>query len=101
MMKEPAALPLQANYEPVSLVAALGNILLVEMALWVVLPWYLLALYVLPLLLVDLVVAVVLKSRPGIVGQIGRGMLIGLLAVPAALAVFLPLLGLVQALGLF
>ena len=101
MVKEPAALPLQANYGPVSLVAALGTILLAEMALWVVMPWYLLALYLLPLLLVDLVVAVVLKSRLGKLGQIGSGMLVGLLAVPAALAVFLPLLWLVQVLGFF
>lgn len=101
MVNRPAALPLPAKYGPASLAAALGNILLVEMALWVVLPFYLLALYVLPLLLVDLLVGAFLKTRPGTVGQIGRGMLVGLLAVPAGLAVFLPLLWLVQLLGLF
>ena len=101
MVNTPAAQPLKPTYGPVTFVAALANILLVETAVWVVLPWYLLALYGVPLLLVDLLAATVLKSRPGRAGQIGRGMLIGLLSVPAGLALFLPLLGLAQVLGLF
>lgn len=101
MVNTPAVQPLVPPYGPVTFLAALVNILVVEMAVWVFLPWYLLALYVLPLLMVDLLVAMILKSRPGTTGQIGRGMLIGLLSVPAGLAVFLPLLGLVQAVGLF
>ena len=97
MVNTPEAQPVQRGDGAVTFLAALANILLVNMAFWVVLPWYLLALYLLPLLLVDLLVAAVLKSRPGTVGQIGRGMLIGLLTVPGGLAVFLPLLGLMQA----
>ncbi|QZY47240.1 hypothetical protein K5L12_05760 [Mycolicibacterium austroafricanum] len=70
-----------------------------ELAVWVFLPWSLLAIYVLPLLLIDLLQAAILKARSGTLGQIGRGTLIGLIAAPAALAVFLPGLWLAQALG--
>lgn len=97
MVNAPEAQPFRRGDGPVTFLAALANILLVNMAFWVVLPWYLLTLYLLPLLLVDLLVAAVLRSRPGTFGQIGRGMLVGLLTVPAGLAVFLPLLGLMQA----
>lgn len=90
----------QPRYGRATFVAALVNILAVELAVWVCLPWLVLAVYVLPLLAIDLVVAAVLRSRPGPAGQVGRGMLIGLIAAPAALAVFLPSLWLVQALGL-
>ena len=63
-------------------------------------PWLPLLLYVLPLLVVDLAVALVLRSRRGAMGQAGRGMLIGLLAAPLALAVFLPGFWLAQAFNL-
>lgn len=99
MVNEAAARPLSPTYGPVTYLAALGNILVVELAVWVFLPWFLVAIYVLPLLLIDLLVAVVLKSRPGTLGQVGRGMLIGLIAAPAAVGLFLPGLLLAQALG--
>ncbi len=100
MVNGAAAQPLKASYGPVTFLAALANILIVEIAVWWFLPWFLQAIYVLPLLVVDVVVAAVLKSRPGTMGQIGRGMLIGLIAAPAAVAIFWPGLMLVQALGL-
>jgi hypothetical protein len=95
-----AAQPLTSSYGPVTFLAALVNILVVETAVWYFLPWFALAVFVLPLLLIDLALAAVLRSRPGVAGQVGRGMLIGLVAAPVALAVFLPGLMLVQAMGL-
>ena len=100
MVNDPAAQPLKPVYGPVTFVSALGNILLVEFCVWVFLPWFVLAVYVVPLLLIDLVVAAALKSRRGALGQVGRGMMIGLIAAPAALAVFLPGFMVVQALGI-
>lgn len=88
------------NYGPVTFVAALVNILIVEVALWLTVPWIALAVFVVPLLVVDVVVAVILKSRSGTLAQVGRGMLIGLIAVPATLLLFLPGFFLAQALGL-
>lgn len=88
----------ESHNGPASFGAALANIVLIEFSLWLFVPWLLLAVYMLPPLLVNLVVAVLLKRRGGIPGQIGRGMLIGLLSVPAALVLFLP--GFMLALGL-
>lgn len=85
-------------YGPAAFIAALANILAIEVAVWIFLPWFLLAIYVLPLLLIDLALAAILKRRRGTTGQVGRGMLIGLLSAPAALLLFLPGLMLVQAL---
>ena len=45
---------------------------------------FLLYVYFVPLIVADLVVAVVLARRSGLVAQAGRGMLIGLLSVPLA-----------------
>ena len=45
-------------------------------------------------------VAAVLNSRPGTLGQIGRGMLVGLIAAPLALVVFVPGLWLASEFGL-
>jgi len=100
MVNGAAAQPLRAHYGPVTFLAALANISIVEVAVWWFVPWFLLAVYVLPLLVIDLVVAAILKSRPGTLGQIGRGMLIGLISAPAALALFWPGFMLVQALGI-
>lgn len=97
MVNTSAAQPLRPTYGPVTFLAALANILLVETSVWVVVPWLPLALYVLPLVVINLAVALVLRSRSGTPGQVGRGMLIGLLAVPLALAVFLPGFWLAQA----
>lgn len=100
MVNSRAAQPLTSSYGPATFLAALVNILVVETAVWYFLPWFALAVFVLPLLLIDLAMAAVLRSRPGVAGQVGRGLLIGLIAAPAALAVFLPGLMLVQAMGL-
>ena len=94
------ARPQRVSYGPATFVAALVNILIVEVALWLTVPWIALAVFVGPLLVVDVVVAAILTSRSGTLAQVGRGMLIGLIAAPATLVVFLPGFFLAQALGL-
>ncbi len=89
-----------AGYGPWSLVAALFNVLVIELAVWATLPYLLLAIYVVPLIVVDLIVAIVLEARKGASGQVGRGMLIGLLCVPAGLIVLVPGFLAAQAAGL-
>ncbi|BBY56945.1 hypothetical protein [Mycolicibacterium sarraceniae] len=49
--------------------------------------YFLLYIYFVPLIVADLIVAVVLAMRSGLMAQAGRGMLIGLLSVPLAPAV--------------
>lgn len=99
-MVNDAAAQRSCTYGPVTFLAALANILVVETAVWVFLPWFVLAVFVLPLLAVDLAIAAVLRARGGGAGQIGQGMLVGLIAAPTALIVFLPGLLLVQAVGI-
>lgn len=76
---------------PVGFAAAMVNILVIELAMWAVLPWFYIAVFVIPLLLLDVAISVFLRGRPGTLGEIGRGMLIGCIAGPAALAFFIPL----------
>lgn len=100
MVNHPAAQPLTSRYGPVTFISAVANIVVVEVAVWTFLPWFVLVIFVLPLLLVDLAIAVVLRARPGVAGQVGRGMLIGTIAAPATLAVLLPGLLIAQAMDL-
>jgi len=81
--------PQTAIYGRRSFMSALLNVLIVELAIWMTVPYLLLTIYLTPLILLDAVVAVILKTRGGSLGQIGRGMLIGLLCVPAGLVVLL------------
>lgn len=90
----------KTRYGPAGLVAAVANILVVQFATWIFLPYFLLTLFALPILLVDLAVAGVLASRPGRWGVIGRGMLIGWLAGPLSLLLFIPAYFAVNATGL-
>lgn len=88
------------RFGPVGFAAALANILVIEFAIWTLLPWVYLAVFVIPLLLLDVAVSVFLRGRPGTLGEIGRGMLVGCIAGPAALAFFIPLYFLAAATGL-
>jgi hypothetical protein len=88
------------QYGPYGLSAAMVNILFIEFTTLALLPWVYLAVFTVPLLLVDIAVSVYLRDRPGTLGEIGRGMLIGCIAGPAALAFFIPLYFLVAAAGL-
>lgn len=79
-----------SRYGPASFVAALGNTLVLEYITWLFLPWlsYFALIIVLPVLVVDLALSGVLAARPGTLGQIGRGMLIGCLSVPLTVVIF-------------
>jgi hypothetical protein len=78
------------RYGPMSFVAALVNILAIEVITWVFLPWmtFLAFFFVLPVLAADLVPSAVLATRPGKLGQVGRGMLIGWISAPVSMAVY-------------
>ncbi len=77
------------KYGPVSFISALANILVLEVVTCFFLPWMpfvALLYFVTPVLVVDWVLAVVLVMRPGTLGQVGRGMLIGSLSAPVSVA---------------
>jgi len=88
------------RYGAVAFVATMVNILIVEFVTWIYFPWMPLVLIVLPILLLDLAVAAVLATRPGMLGAVGRGMLVGWLAVPISLVIFIPAYITIAALGL-
>jgi hypothetical protein len=92
--------PSAQRYGRITFFAALGNSLFVSLATWYFLPWFALAVFVLPILLVDLALGAALATRSGTMGHVGRGMLIGLITAPMTLLVFLPGLLLVQEAGL-
>jgi hypothetical protein len=88
------------RYGPLGFSAALVNILIIEFVTWVLLPWFYLAVLVVPVLLLNVALSAFLATRQGKVRQIGRGLLIGCIAGPAALVFFIPLVLVVQAAGL-
>lgn len=88
------------RYGPFGFAAALVNILVIEFVTWILLPWFYLAVFVVPMLLLDVALSAFLATRRGKTREIGRGMLIGCIAGPAALAFFIPLYLLVQGAGL-
>ncbi|WP_051574173.1 hypothetical protein [Mycobacterium sp. URHB0044] len=63
-------------------IAAAVSVFIGTVAAWMSFPYA--ALYVLfvPIIVVDVIAAAVLITRPGTAGQIGRGLLIGLISVP-------------------
>jgi hypothetical protein len=88
------------RYGPYGFSAAMVNILFIEFTTLALLPWVYLTVFVIPLLLLDVAVSVYFRGRAGTLGEIGRGMLIGCIAGPAALAFFIPLYFLAAATGL-
>lgn len=92
--------PLVGRYGPLGFAAALVNILVIEFVTWVLLPWFYLAVFLVPLLLLDLALSTFLATRQGKLREIGRGMMIGCIAGPAALIFFIPLYLLIAAVGL-
>jgi hypothetical protein len=89
------------RYGPISFVAALVNILLVNLCLWLFVAGMFGGYeYYLPLILIDLLVAFVLVLRRSVSGQIGRGMLIGWLSAPLSLVVFTGSVSLGKAAGI-
>jgi hypothetical protein len=74
--------PSTHRYGAASFVSATVNVFVGNLAAWISFPYFVLYLLFVPLILVDVVLAAVLAARPGKSGQVGRGMLIGLLSVP-------------------
>jgi hypothetical protein len=74
--------PSTHHYGAVGFISATANVFIGNLAAWISFPYFLLYLLFVPLILIDVVLAVVLAARPGKSGQVGRGMLIGLLSVP-------------------
>ena len=100
MVSEPEAHPQNLPYGPVGFAAALVNILVIEFVAWTLLPWFYLAIFLVPVLLLDLGISALLAARRGRLREVGRGMMIGCIAGPAALVFFIPLYLLVQGVGL-
>ena len=89
-----------SQYGPLGFAAALVNILVIEFVTWVLLPWFYLVVFLVPLLLLDFALSAFLATRQGKLREIGRGMMIGCIAGPAALVFFIPLYLVVQSVGL-
>ena len=100
MVNEPKLLRPVGRYGPRGFAAALANILVIELVTWMLLPWFYLAIFLIPVLLLDLGVSALLATRRGKLREIGRGMMIGCIAGPAAFAFFIPLYLLIQGVGL-
>lgn len=92
-----AAGPSKDRYGPLSFVVALVHILVVDGATWLSLPWSIV--FVLPEVLVYMAIAAAIARRPGKVGQVGRGMLLGSLSGPVSLIVFIAVWAIAHALG--
>lgn len=88
------------RYGPVGLAAALSNSLVIEFVTWVLIPWFYLAIILVPVLLLDFALSLILATRRGKLRQVGWGMMIGCIAGPAALVFFIPLYLVVQSAGL-
>jgi hypothetical protein len=86
MVSPPSTVP----YGAMGFMAVLANTLAMDFAVWVVMPDPLLELFIVPILLIDLIIAVVASRYPGNVGQVGRGLLIGCLSGPLSLIIFIP-----------
>ncbi|CAJ1495089.1 hypothetical protein [[Mycobacterium] burgundiense] len=99
-MSETVPDPAGQRYSAATFLASMGSVLVAGVGAWTFIPWWPLGILGLPLLLIDLVVGVILVTRPGTLGQVGRGMLIGLLAAPVTLLIFFPGLIVSDQLGL-
>ena len=90
----------EEHYGPVGFGAALANVAVIEFVTWMLLPWLYLAIFLIPVLLLDLAVSALLATRHGKLREIGRGMMIGCIAGPTALIFFIPLYLVAQGVGL-
>lgn len=73
------------------------NTLVVGLTTWYFVPWIALAVFEVPILVLDAAIGVVSLTRKGAVRQVGRGMLVGLIAAPLTVLLFQPGLIIVQA----
>ncbi len=88
------------RYGAAGFAAALVNILALEFLTWIfIVYWYMLPVIVLPAVIVDALIGYGLTRGHGSVAQIGRGMLIGCLAAPLTVLVFIPAWIIAKAIG--
>ncbi|MBU9766933.1 hypothetical protein FR943_24215 [Mycobacterium sp. TNTM28] len=88
------------RYGAAGFLAALSNIAFLETVTWIIAPWWMIALIVLPVLfLIDLAISAIAAKGPSNVGQIGRGMMVGCMAAPLSLAIFIPIFLLAHSVG--
>ncbi|BBY28070.1 hypothetical protein [Mycolicibacterium sediminis] len=80
------------RYGPASVVAVLVTSLVLGVLSWALVPWIYLSIVLIPPVLVVVIAAAFLLAGGRRQQQVGRGMLIGCLTVPATLIVCLPLL---------
>jgi len=96
-MSDPADL---TRYGPVSVIGACTTMLALELITWAFAPWLLFALVVLPIVFVVVLgLSAALARAKGRVGQAGRGMMIGCIAAPLSIAVFVPVILIAHAIG--
>lgn len=91
---------LKCQIGPISFVAALTNILMLNLSMWL---FYIATFrgyaFFLPFFGVNLLVSVALSLLRGSLGQAGRGLLIGWLSVPMSLVLFISGFALANAIG--
>lgn len=89
----------RSRYSPVTFLVATLHIFVVELATWVFMPYSIV--FVLPVVLVYIAISAFLAWAwpSGMVGQLGRGMLIGSLSGPLSLIIFGAAWAVAQAIG--
>lgn len=98
--KSPAELSTN-RYSPLTFVATLLNILVLNSALWVLFIWTFWGYeLLLPLLLADFVMSAGFNVLSGPFGRVGRGMLLAWISVPTSLFIFGTGLAAANALGI-
>ncbi|MCV7396844.1 hypothetical protein H5P32_19990 [Mycobacterium paraseoulense] len=74
------------SYGPLTFLVAVLHIFVVEFATWLFMPYSIV--FVLPIVLIYMAIAALAMRAPGMIGQIGRGTLIGSLSGPLSLIIF-------------
>ena len=87
-------------YGPVTFAAAGINVLLLDFVTWVyLLAWYMIPVIVVPVVVVDALIAWGMTRGRGAVVQVGRGMLVGCLVAPLTVVIFTATWAIAHALG--
>jgi hypothetical protein len=85
------------RYGPLSFTVTMMHILVVDLTIWIFMPYSIVM--VLPVVLVYMALSVVIARRPGKLGQVGRGMLLGSLSGPLSLILFAAVWAIAHAIG--
>lgn len=97
-MADKSVIPVpQSRYGPVTFGVAVLHVFVVEFTTWLFMPYSIV--FVLPVVLIYMAIAALVMQASGMMGQIGRGMLIGGLSGPLSLLVFGALWAIAHAIG--